>query len=149
MFSLGKLPKKVLPETLIGIDYLSDKVQEWKCPTSEEFKVFSKKLGLAGTIDKMILHEDYLVSLLDWKQSKEIKMTGTKMKIGTYDLLDCNYYQYVLQLSVYAYILELEYMCKIKDLILVHITKEGCNEIIVPYLKEVVIEMIRIRDSEE
>jgi hypothetical protein len=146
-FAHGKAPRKPLPETLVGIDYLNNKIEEWRCTTTEEFQVFSEELGLAGTIDKMILHEDYFVSLLDWKQSKEIKMTGTKTKIGDKEVLDCNYYQYALQLSVYAYILELEYMCKIKDLILVHITKDSYNEIIVPYLKDIVIEMLKVRDS--
>jgi len=147
-FSNGKAPKNLLPETLQGIMYLNDKVHEWKgCYQLQEEKVYSYNLGLAGTIDKLIIHkydaESQEVSLLDWKQSKEIKQTGTKIKIVDNEVIDCNYTQYALQLSTYAYILETNYKCKIKDLIIVHLTKDGYKEYKMPYMRDVVETMIK------
>jgi hypothetical protein len=144
-FSNGISPRKPLLETLQGIDYLNNKVLEWKlAPQLQEFRLFSKTLKLAGTIDKLVMHEDDLVSLVDYKQSKTIKMTGTKTKIGNLEVQDCNYYHYALQLSLYAYIMETEYLANIKELIVLHLTEDNYTEYVVPYLRDVVIQMLKV-----
>jgi hypothetical protein len=102
-------------------------------------------MRLAGTIDKMIMHEDYLVSLLDWKTSSTIKLLGSKVKIGDFDLIDCNYFHYCLQLSTYMYILEEEYACKCKELLIIHLKEDSYEEYEVPYLKDVVKYMVEHR----
>jgi ATP-dependent exoDNAse (exonuclease V) beta subunit len=107
--------------------------------------IFSEELGLAGTIDLLLLYDEDTVVLFDWKTNKEIKTEGYKGATGKgpcADLRDCNYVHYTLQLSTYAYILENDYGFKPKDLFLVHLTDNGPEVMKINYLKDKVREMI-------
>jgi ATP-dependent exoDNAse (exonuclease V) beta subunit len=87
-----------------------------------ELKIYSTKLGLAGTSDLVIV-EDGVATIFDWKTNKAIYQTsrdGLMAKKPLEAFPDCNYYQYLLQLSAYAYILALKGI-KIKHCELVHL----------------------------
>ena len=107
--------------------------------------VWSEELGLAGTIDCMIVHGDNSVTLVDWKTNKAIKKGGYNFGTlpPTADIKDGNLNQYTLQLSCYAYILEKEYGYKIRDLVLVHLKDDRTIPYEVEYKKDTIKEMIK------
>jgi hypothetical protein len=116
--------------------------------TFPEVLIYNEVYEIAGQIDCMILvNGDGVykeVILLDWKATKDIsfkyKYSNEEEKYGnsdiTMNLENCNGNQYTLQLSVYAYLLELQGY-KIKELIIGHIDPKNnkFNPITVPYLR--------------
>lgn len=79
-----------------------------------EVIVYSKELSLAGTIDLLIYDKlNDVYKILDWKTNKRIDTRSFNNKMGhhraTSNLMDCNYYHYSVQLSLYRYILETYY----------------------------------------
>jgi ATP-dependent exoDNAse (exonuclease V) beta subunit len=79
-------------------------------PYRTEWMIYSSN-GIAGSIDCVLINEYNELILLDWKRSKEIKMSNPYEKgIGPFKNLDnCNYNHYTLQLNIYRHILETEY----------------------------------------
>lgn len=84
-------------------------------PYRSEQTVFDRGLSLAGSVDMLYIHRDHLTTyptkvwMVDWKRSKEIKMTGFGGAVGKWpfeDLPDCNFRHYSLQLNLYKYLLE-------------------------------------------
>lgn len=109
-----------------------------------EQMVYDKELGLAGTLDAVLVEEDLKkVSLLDWKTNKSIKIKGTKRKGNAISkaLPDCNYSYYTLQLSLYAYMLERQGL-EIDKLYLVHLG-EYVTVYDLNYRKDLVEEMLK------
>jgi ATP-dependent exoDNAse (exonuclease V) beta subunit len=119
-------------------------VYNWLKPLSEmaerndvifypEKLLFSSKHLIAGTAD-MIVERDGEFSIMDWKTNKSIDMNSWcnpktkeyKMMLGTcYEMQDCNYSHYSLQLNIYAYLLGKP----INKLTIVHLTEEGIKYI--------------------
>ncbi len=92
-----------------------------------EVIVYSKELALAGTIDLLIydrLKKEY--KILDWKTNRRIDTQSFNNKMGnneaTAHLMDCNYYHYSLQLSLYQYILQNYYNAKVGGAAICHLT---------------------------
>ena len=86
-----------------------------------EWMIFSEILKITGSIDAVYKNEDGTLTLGDWKRSKEIKFESYGNKFGKYpfyNLQDCNYMHYSLQLNLYRIILEKFYGYKIKDMFL-------------------------------
>lgn len=114
-------------------------------PKKPEFRVYSETYKLAGTID-LFLDTDGGFTLIDWKTNDQIKTSGGNYgeTEATESLQNNNLQLYTLQLSLYAYILELEYnVVGCKELWIYHITNEGeCIPISVPYQKEKIQEML-------
>lgn len=79
-----------------------------------ELIVWSDKYGIAGQADKVEITKKGFINIKDYKTSKEIKMNsyerwdGTKemMKFPLHYLEDCNYYQYCLQINLYAFLIK-------------------------------------------
>ena len=101
-----------------------------------ELMCFSHLHHICGQADKMILYEDNSFSLRDWKTSKTIDIEpktfyskGSKRRVAEHylspisHLTTNNYITYCLQLSCYAYMLEL-YGYKCKDLWIDHVIWE-------------------------
>lgn len=119
-----------------------------------EWVIHSEELGLAGTIDLAVLNDKLKeVTLIDWKSNKKITSKGYGGKKGsrkaTADLDDCHTSKYGLQLSTYAYILEIAYGYKIRDLLLVHLLENDYKVYPVPYDKERVIRMLKEWNDEK
>lgn len=105
-----------------------------------ELKIYDELLGLAGTIDLLVQHDDKSLSIVDWKTNKESSIKKpqritpkTKMAKSPFDfLVDGSYSKYCLQLSVYAYMLERQGY-KIHKLYIVHLLEETYLTYEVPY----------------
>ncbi len=97
-----------------------------------EVIVYSKELALAGTID-LLIHDSVndAYKLLDWKTNKKIFTSSFGNKTGihqaTNHLMDCNYYHYSIQLSLYRYILEEYYGLKVTGSAISHLTDRKVN----------------------
>ena len=112
-----------------------------------EVIVYSTELSIAGTVD--ILAKDNSTGwyeIIDWKTSKKIEMVSYGQKMGTHDItkniMDCNFYHYSLQLSLYRYILETYYGIKIHNQLIAQLHDDGVNAHVAPYMKEEIIAML-------
>ncbi len=109
-----------------------------------ELRIYSIDLLLAGTIDLLVITQDGRAVIVDWKTNKKIddKSNNKNDHPVTKDLPDANLTHYTLQLSAYAYILEKEYGLETKALYLEHLFENECREITVPYVKEMIEQMV-------
>ena len=108
------IKEKVEPEevkALNGRDWIEKYMLRSDLDIHSEVIVYSKELSIAGTID--ILARDNSsdeYGIIDWKTSRKIDKTSYNQKMGTHSstshVMDCNFYHYSLQLSLYRYILE-------------------------------------------
>ena len=112
-----------------------------------EVIVYSTELSIAGTVD--ILAKDNstgLYEIIDWKTSKKIEMVSYGQKMGTHEItkniMDCNFYHYSLQLSLYRYILETYYGLKIHNQLIAQLHDDGVNAHVAPYMKDEIIAML-------
>jgi ATP-dependent exoDNAse (exonuclease V) beta subunit len=124
--------------------------------------VYNEKYKVAGQIDLLIEENgegtERVVSLLDWKATKEIddhyKYDNEEEKYGTtvetMHLENCRLNKYTLQLSLYAYMLELQGY-KIKDLYIGHICpkKDTFVPIKVQYMKYIIESILDDKYLEE
>jgi hypothetical protein len=105
-----------------------------------EFRIASKKYGVAGTIDLLVYHklaDTYYI--MDWKSNEKIEMTGRNPLLPPLaEYSDCEYHNYSIQLSIYRYLLEEEFKCEFGDSILIHVpnTATKANTIKCFYPKE-------------
>jgi ATP-dependent exoDNAse (exonuclease V) beta subunit len=110
-------------------------------------------LKVAGQIDLLIKDGDE-ITIIDYKTNKEIKKksyydsntkTNLMMKYPLNNLMDCNYYHYTLQLSLYAYLLQqINPNFIIKSLQLYHIDHDGKSKTYhLDYLKDDVVRMLK------
>lgn len=110
-------------------------------------------LKISGQVDLLVRNGND-VSIFDYKTNKEIKkksfFNATKkrnvmMKYPLNDIMDCNYWHYVLQLSTYAYMVQqINPELNIKELKLVHIDRSGKQTIYdLEYRKDDVERMIK------
>lgn len=100
--------------------------------------LFSEKHKLAGTSDIVEMCDDYF-NIWDWKTNKEfnfISKYGHWLKKPVSHLSDCQYNVYSLQLSIYAYMLQLETKKKVGRLGVFYLNpKTNKFELIpIPYL---------------
>jgi hypothetical protein len=63
--------------------------------------------------------------------------------------MDCNYYHYALQLSMYSLLLEANYDIKPEDLIIVQLKEGGYEDYQLPNMKKVVIDMLNSRLAQD
>ena len=76
-------------------------------------------------------------------------MTSYGQKMGTHPatshLMDCNFYHYSLQLSLYRYILEEHYGLDIHNQMIAQLQDEKVNALVAPYMRDEIIEMLKYR----
>jgi ATP-dependent exoDNAse (exonuclease V) beta subunit len=127
----GQTPKQEqddLQKTIAGVSYIVQtrkelgRVYEYR----PEVKIFDENLGIAGTIDLMIV-KGKEIHLVDWKTNKKIEQQGykgTRAKPPLNHLQDCNYIKYSLQLNMYRHLLELQGF-DVKSMSLIHLLPDG------------------------
>ena len=105
-----------------------------------EYIVYNEGLGIAGQIDLLVERMDVktgemVVDLIDWKTNKKIdgkNYEGLACFKPLEDFESSTFLKYQLQLSLYAYLLELQGK-KIGRLILVHLKENKAQEIDMGY----------------
>ena len=112
-----------------------------------EVIIYSTELSIAGTVDILAKNNDTgAYELIDWKTSKKIETVSFGNKMGTHEatkhIMDCNFYHYSVQLSLYRYILEEYYNIKINNQLIAHIRNDGVNALVAPYMKNEIREML-------
>jgi len=142
------------PKSIQGykaLDYLAD--ENYMFSRAEEV-IFNEELGIAGTIDLMIGHTnnkgEQLVSLVDWKTCKKVDNIAYDDKKGIkkplLEVSDTKINKYTLQLSLYAYMLELRGF-EIDKLYIVHLLDDEYRLIPVCYDKELIIKMLEVKEK--
>lgn len=110
-------------------------------------------LRVAGQID-LLIKDGNDIYIYDYKTNKELKKKSyydqnrkqnIMMKYPLNNIMDCNYYHYTLQLSLYAYLLQqIKPELNIKKLTLIYINHDNeVSEHEVQYLKTDVIRMLK------
>ena len=91
-------------------------------PFKSEWRIYSEKLKICGTIDMIYQLENGNYVLCDFKRSRGINLYDNYGKFCLHPKLshipDTNYYHYSIQLSLYKYILETCYDMKIESMFL-------------------------------
>jgi ATP-dependent exoDNAse (exonuclease V) beta subunit len=136
-------PKKALN----GIAFFNKLFGSFDRATAEpEVRIYDDVHKLAGTVDLVITDKTTgELTLVDWKTNSTIsdKDYGKENPNPiTGHLPDANLTHYTLQLSLYAYILETFYERKVKSLKIVHLTEDKAIPMEVPYMKDIVLEML-------
>ena len=126
-------------------DRLKDKFKAYRT----EWIIFDEEIKLAGSVDMCYEDKEGNYYLFDWKRSKQIIKENNYRK-GKYPLNhidDTNYWRYALQLNIYKYILEKNYMKAISSLYLVklHPVQQNYEVISIPDLTTEVNLMIKQR----
>lgn len=122
-----------LKKMLQGWTYLSTRVDR-DTGLRPELKIYDKELGLAGTIDLLVIQNNK-ASLVDWKTNKSIDKTGYNKACALppiEHMPDCNYTKYGLQLGIYAYMLERQGY-EIDTLVLLHLKENTYIPYEIPY----------------
>lgn len=102
---------------------LNDRLKGKFQPYRTEWTIFDEEIKLAGSVDMCYTDKANNFYLFDWKRSKQIKKKNNYRK-GKYPLShidDANYWYYALQLNMYKYILEKNYIQAISSLFLVRL----------------------------
>ena len=134
----SKKPKK--NKSIVAINWLDKHLMNSKYELFSEVIAYSLELKIAGTVDLLLYDKiNEVYTILDWKTNKAISTKSFKGKTGikpeTFDLPDCKFSHYSLQLSLYRFLLEKQYNIKMKKLIIAHITDDGVKGYVAPYLK--------------
>ena len=129
-----------MQKSIIAIQWLNKHLMNSKYELFSEVIVYSKEFKIAGTVDLLLYDKiNEVYTILDWKTNKKITTKSFNGKTGikpeTYDLPDCKFSHYSLQLSLYRYLLEKQFNLKMKKLIIAHITDDGVKGYVAPYLK--------------
>ncbi len=140
----GSEPKK--PKSIIATEWIKKNITD-RYNLFSEVIVYSKEMGLAGSIDLLLYDkEDESYKILDWKTSKKIETSSFKNKMGhhsaTANLMDCNFIHYSIQLSLYRYILEKNYGLNITGATISHITDEKVISYKTEYLEKEIEKML-------
>ena len=119
-------------------------------PHRTEMSLFHCGLAIAGQCDLLCVDMTGRVVILDWKRSKEIRVSNRfgKMLTPLQHLDDCNYWLYGLQLNIYKYILTTEYGLDVSEMFLgvFHPTQSGPRAVQVPEMSreiDLVLEHLR------
>ena len=148
-FILHKTPVEE-SKSLQGIQWLKSYVVKANFKIFTEVIIYSKEIGISGTIDLLLLNQDtneYV--LMDWKTSKRIDTKSYRNKMGihsaTSDVEDTKFNHYALQLSLYRYLLEKYYGLKVYEHIIVHLKDMECIGLHTPYMEDTIQQMIQTR----
>ncbi len=113
-----------------------------------EVIVYSKELALAGTID-LLIHDKTTdtYKIADWKTNKKIEIQSFQNKMGHHEatshIMDCNYFHYSIQLSLYRYILEFFYGLTVTGTAIFHLTESDVHLYKTEYHKDEIEVMLK------
>jgi ATP-dependent exoDNAse (exonuclease V) beta subunit len=136
------------PKSKMAIEWIKeDVIAIERYDIYSEVIVYSKELELAGTIDLLIydkMKDEY--KILDWKTNRRIETQSYGNKMGNHEatghIMDCNYYHYSLQLSLYRYILENYYGVRVSGAAICHLTNSRPQFYKTHYHEETVKQML-------
>ena len=149
---LDKLDKRASQ----GIAYLHQYMKKLNKPyTYSELKVFSKDIGLAGTIDLALLHTldngELVIDLIDWKTSeKDLDITRGFLEHPLFKdlgLPNSKLVRYSLQLNLYKLIIEGMYPFKVNRMQVVHLLEEEVKVFDVRDVGDIVVNMLNYKDE--
>ncbi len=141
----GTDPKDI--KSIVAAKWIGAYISKPNIETFPEVIVYSKELGIAGTIDILMMDKksgEYV--LIDWKTSKRIDKSsfngkkGIKKESCTID--DCKYNHYALQLSLYRYILEKYYGIQVARQLVAQLKDDRVETYSMPYMKNEIITML-------
>ena len=137
--------------SIMGANWIKEKQKNPHNTFYSEVIVFSKELGIAGTIDVLVYNsEQDMYHLVDWKTNKRIDKNSFRKKKGILEsskhLDDCNFNHYSLQLTFYRYILERYYGLEIGSQTLFHLKEDNYEIFNVDYKSEDLISMLREKE---
>jgi len=140
----GKNPEE--KKAVVGVEWLK-RIMNGKYEFFPEVIVYSKELGLAGSIDILLYDkENDEYKIVDWKTNKRLDKTSFNNKMGTHPasahLPDCNFSHYSLQLSLYRYLLEKYYGLNVTGAAIAHLNEHKLEFHKTPYLRSEVEEML-------
>jgi len=110
--------------------------------------------GVAGTTDiALINHEKKYICIYDWKKVAKFDMISWKNEM-MYEpishLSDTKYNKYSLQLSLYAYMLQLKYPdYVVQEIAFIQLTPTSYRKFNTPYLKTDVMQMLKHFNNDE
>lgn len=135
------------PKSVNGIKWVQDTFDDERHILYPEVKLYSKNLQISGTVDLLAYDKEKEIYLIaDWKTNKKITRKGYRGKVGThpatYQVEDCKYNKYALQMSLYRYMLEEEYGVSVKRQILVHLKPNNVKTYYTPYMDNVLKKML-------
>jgi hypothetical protein len=136
-----------------GKNWIKHILKDPKFVIYPEVILFIKELGIAGTIDLLIINtETNVVYIADWKTNKKISMRGYGGKKGIHPISehldDSKFSHYSLQLSLYRWILERNYKMKVDRLAIVHLTPKNCHLIMARYLGDEITAIMEDRKQQ-
>jgi ATP-dependent exoDNAse (exonuclease V) beta subunit len=128
-------PHRALPELAYWQDWwLGHKMRY--TPRKTEYVVGSLELGIAGTMDALMVDQDTAqLAVLDWKTGKEFRTSnqyGERLLAPFQDLDNCEQETYSLQVSLYRLLLERDgYTPSCGGGLIVHLTNRAAVEHVV------------------
>jgi hypothetical protein len=136
-----------------GVKYSID-LSNLKPGVYPEAIIYHPSCGIVGQSDDLRIFPDKILDINDYKTNDKIEMTsfynyrtGHQMMLDPISHLhDCNGIHYALQLSGYAYLMEL-WGYKPRNLTIEH-TKDNNKKIKVPYLRDEIIAMLNYKPEE-
>ena len=136
-------------QSISGVRWIRDYKKLNNIELFSEVIVYSTELSIAGTVDLLALNKiTNKYEIVDWKTSKKITKESYNGKVGikpeSKKIMDCNYYHYALQLSLYRYILEEYYDLEIQNQIIIQLQSDGANKYELPYMKNNILEMLGV-----
>lgn len=145
--NIDEHPEELEPEWKQFLAYAED----WKelVPYRTEWKVFYEEFRLCGCIDMMYLNPDGTVTIADWKRCEVLRKEGFG-EFGNHELTkhlpNTNYWHYVIQLSIYKFVIEEKYGLKVTNMFLVqlHRSNGSYNKVQVepfPQIKELLFSL--------
>lgn len=118
-------------------------LSDLKVGTHSELMIWSEVFEICGQSDQVNVYPGRRVKVSDYKSNEKIKFEGFKGETLTGPLShipNANYHIYCIQLSTYAYLLEMQGY-EVVELELIHLTDN--NKVYkLPYLREDVINML-------
>ena len=117
----GGTVAQLTPEIRLLVLFL-DHIKDTKAYRTE-WKIYSEKYALAGTIDFVAEHPNGDKLIIDWKRTSQLKQKhhnyGRQMLPPIQHMPDCPLSHYRLQLNIYRHILVTEYGQTVRDMYIV------------------------------
>jgi hypothetical protein len=130
------------------IDFLENLKLKERCElVLAESKIHNKDIGLAGTADIKVYKKNNKVSILDWKTNKQLRIDNNynQTMLSPLEILpSCEISIYTLQLSIYAYMTELNEKVSIDKLSIFHLLNDGNVKVYpIQYRKDLIEKILK------
>lgn len=125
-------------------------------PYRTEWRIFSERYGIAGTLDFLAVGCDGRFVIYDWKRSTKVVDENGRIQLGRYPkyalrplsrLPDTTYHHYALQVSIYRFILAEHYGIDVDSAYLgvFHGDLPRHYRVALPYLRNEVVALLESR----